>query len=329
MDTRDGNEEEYFKRSTDAGLTWGPDTRLTRNPANSWAPSLAVSGDTVHLVWFDQKDSPVQPLEAEEKLNDAMRFLGLPLEPAPAGVMVPHPEYSAKRRAEERLRLILEAAPAWIERGGATALRKILQELEDLGRAGASYLEKERKLDQALKLLGLSYTPGPNDDLPKIYYLDAMGLRVADKMKQIQKAAPAWVARGGDPMRLEALLKEFERTMSLATTEWEIYYRRSTDGGATWEPETRLTNAPGPSQRPSLAVVGDELHTVWFDGRDGNAEVYAKQSEDGGETWGPDTRLTNAPGDSLNASVAFSGRHLHVVWFDRREGNAEIYYKRR
>src|SRR5439155_26135274 len=54
VDTRDGNEEEYFKRSRDGGVTWGPDTRLTNNPANSWAPSLAVSGQTLHLVWFDQ-----------------------------------------------------------------------------------------------------------------------------------------------------------------------------------------------------------------------------------------------------------------------------------
>lgn len=330
VDTRDGNEEEYFKRSTDGGASWGPDTRLTEDRANSWAPSLAVSGDTVHLVWFDQKDSPAQPLEAEEKLDGAMRVLGLAVESVPAGVMVPHPEYAARRRAGEKLHLILEAAPAWVQRGGdATALRRILQELEELGRAGASYLEKERKLDQAVRLLALSYKPGPADDLPKIYYMDAMRLRVADKMKQIEKAAPGWVAQGGDPMKLEALLKEFERTMSLATTEWEIYYRRSTDGGATWGPETRLTNAPGPSQRPSLAVVGDRLHTVWFDGRDGNAELYYKHSEDGGETWGSDIRLTNAPGDSLNPSVAVSGSHVHVVWFDRRDGNAEIYYKRR
>jgi hypothetical protein len=68
VDTRDGNEEEYLKRSTDGGRSWGPDTRLTHNGANSWAPSIAVSGCTVHLVWFDQRDSPLQPLDAEKRL---------------------------------------------------------------------------------------------------------------------------------------------------------------------------------------------------------------------------------------------------------------------
>jgi hypothetical protein len=50
----------------------------------------------------------------------------------------------------------------------------------------------------------------------------------------------AWVRNGGDPSRLEVRLKEFERAMELATSEWEIYYLRSTDGGSTWDGPTRL-----------------------------------------------------------------------------------------
>jgi hypothetical protein len=46
IDGRDGNEELYVKRSIDGGTTWGPDTRLTTNGANSWAPSVAIVGDT-------------------------------------------------------------------------------------------------------------------------------------------------------------------------------------------------------------------------------------------------------------------------------------------
>ncbi len=329
VDTRDDNEEEYFRRSTDGGFTWDLILRLTENAANSWAPSIVASGETVHIAWFDQQDAPVQPLEAEKILNDVMLMLGLNVDPAPVGVMVSHPEFAAQRRATEKIQLIQREVPGWIARGGdAAKLRAILREFEEMGRRGASYLEKERKLDEALVLMGLSYTPGSDDGLPKIYYIDAMRIRIQDKLKQIQTAALAWVRRGGNPSWLDARLKEFEQALTISNNEWEIYYLRSADGGVTWSPATRLTEAPGPSARPSIAIAGNDLHVVWFDGRDGNLEVYYKRSSNAGSTWGPDVRLTDAPADSMHPTVAATGNAAHVVWFDRRDGNAEIYYKR-
>jgi hypothetical protein len=69
------------------------------------------------------------------------------------------------------------------------------------------------------------------------------------------------------------------------------------------------------------------VHVVWFDGRDGNLEIYHKRSPDHGNTWGPDTRLTYAVGDSQHASIAISGNPAHVVWFDDREGTPQVFYR--
>ncbi len=243
--------------------------------------------------------------------------------------MVAHPELAAQRRATEKLRLIQQEASGWVARGGdAARLLAILREFEEMGSRGATYLEKERKLDEAIKLMDLRYEPGPMDDLQKIYYQGAMQIRAQDKLKQIQTAAPIWVQRGGDLRRLETLLREFQRMMTVANSEWEIYYRRTTDGGQTWEPAQRLTNAPLQSARPNIALAGDDLHVVWYDLRDGNAEVYYKHSMDSGITWEPDMRLTNAAADSLHPAVAATSDAAHVVWYDLRDGNAEIYYKR-
>jgi hypothetical protein len=51
-DNRDGNFEIYHKRSTDCGLTWGPDERLTTDSATSVYPSIVADGENVHIVWF-------------------------------------------------------------------------------------------------------------------------------------------------------------------------------------------------------------------------------------------------------------------------------------
>jgi hypothetical protein len=329
VDTSDGNEEEYVRASHDGGATWGPITRVTRNPANSWAPALAAESDTVHLVWFDQQNSPVQPREAERMLGDVMAVLGLSYLPTPDGVIIPDPNAAARQRATEKMQQIAAAADGWVSRGGDSArLRAILDEVETLGRAGASYLVKERKLDAAMRLMGLTYAPGSPVALPVIFYGNAIEVRVRDMLQQIIEAGPQWVRQGGDPRWLESALKSFEQAMRRATLEWEIYYARSEDGGQSWSGVTRLTHAGGTSLRPSVAATGDDLHVVWFDGRNGDTEIYYKRSRDAGQTWGRDARLTHSRAEASLPSIAVADGVVHVVWSDTRDGNPEIYYKR-
>jgi hypothetical protein len=205
----------------------------------------------------------------------------------------------------------------------------ILESFENLTRsAGAApYRAKERKIDQAMQLLGLTYRPS-GGDVPTVYYTEAVPPRLQDKRWQIQDAMPGFVSRGGDATKIQPLLQEFEREIRLATTEWEIYYRRSSDGGRTWEPEIRLTNAPGLSHRPSLVALGDDLYVAWWDGRTGDNEIYLKHSADGGRSWGADLRVTQSPGDSIKPSLALTRDFLHLVWLDTKDGNRRLCYRR-
>ncbi len=51
-----GLQKFYYKRSSDGGISWGADTRLTNNSFTSWFPSVSVNGSNVHVVWFDDRD---------------------------------------------------------------------------------------------------------------------------------------------------------------------------------------------------------------------------------------------------------------------------------
>jgi len=59
-DTRDdgSTSEVYYKNSTNSGISWNPDLRLTYNEGNdSWQPRIALNNSTVHVAWHDGRDS--------------------------------------------------------------------------------------------------------------------------------------------------------------------------------------------------------------------------------------------------------------------------------
>ncbi len=107
----------------------------------------------------------------------------------------------------------------------------------------------------------------------------------------------------------------------------EIYYKRSTDAGESWLPDVRLTNDPGMSGTPGIAVVGSTVHVSWNDDRDGNNEIYYKRSTDGGATWDADLRLTSDTAFSNMASISANDSDVYVAWADRREGRPQVYWK--
>lgn len=111
---------------------------------------------------------------------------------------------------------------------------------------------------------------------------------------------------------------------------YEIFYKRSVDGGLTWEPDTRVSNNVYFSAHPSISISGSVVQVVWDDDRDGsgNKEIYYNRSTDGGSSWGTDIRLTNDPAVSENPCVSSAGSLIIVAWADNREGGAVIYYKR-
>src|SRR5260221_2866604 len=58
-----------------------------------------------------------------------------------------------------------------------------------------------------------------------------------------------------------------------------IFFKRSVDGGNTWQPDIPITT-DGMSSNPSIAASDDGVYVVWGSRRDGQAEVYTRHSAD-------------------------------------------------
>ncbi|MGI0013927.1 MAG: sialidase family protein, partial [Nitrososphaera sp.] len=85
---------------------------------------------------------------------------------------------------------------------------------------------------------------------------------------------------------------------------YEIFFRRSTDNGATWKYTRNLSNNADVSNDPQLAVSGSNIYVVWSDYAPGNADILSKRSTDGGAIWKEVRNLSNNSGGSYGPQIA-------------------------
>lgn len=319
-DNRNGNDEIYYKRSTDGGINWGTDTRLTNNTSSSWYAAIAVSGMNVHTVWYDFRDGNAEIYYkrsidggtnwgVDTRLTNNTAFSGYP-SIAVSGSIVKIVWYENRDgNGEIYFKRSSDGGITW---GEDTRLTN-----------NSAY-----SLNPTIAISGSNI---------HVVWIDERDGNYEVYYKHSTDGGINW----GTDTRLSnngAISVSTSIAVSglLAHTVWrdnrdgnyEIYYKRSTNGGLNWEMETRLTNNNANSYEPSVAVSGSFVHLVWEETRDGNYEIYYKLSTDGGINWGADTRLTNDTELSGNPSIAVSGSIVHVAWEDNRNSNREIYYKR-
>ncbi|HUR22781.1 MAG TPA: sialidase family protein, partial [Acidimicrobiales bacterium] len=150
-----------------------------------------------------------------------------------------------------------------------------------------------------------------------------------------------WSPKGGPQGTLHAVSDGTENTNIAGYTD--IYYYRSTDGGATWSERKNVTD-DDPKQvfgqvYPNIAVAPDgRVDIAFFDTRNDpgtrSNDVYYVSSADNGVTWGPNLRITDRSIDrkigvfannaDVNAPPGLAATKAFTVvgWDDTRNGDA-------
>jgi hypothetical protein len=178
------------------------------------------------------------------------------------------------------------------------------------------------------KTLHVIWCQGAKSDTA-IYYRHSLdgGATWADAVRVSAKPAnDGWplIAVSGSTVHLVFLRDQ-------NTPQSASYYKRSTDNGATWEPDVLLGET---KWWPSVAAVGQNVYValetlVTPD----NSEVFFRRSTDGGTTWEAQQQISNSIGRSEDPCISAEGSNVYIAWNDNRDtlppNKGMAYYFRR
>jgi len=128
-----------------------------------------------------------------------------------------------------------------------------------------------------------------------------------------------------------------QRDSSYPYTNSGIYYRRSSDGGVSWQNISKIAGyyvSDVYLENPAIAAYDNTIHVVWQDlgGAYGSYErklLYIR-SVNNGKSWTKPVLVKSNPSSStsFNPDFAVNNSTVHLVWDEPGYGNYRIVYKR-
>ena len=326
-----------FNTSPDGGTTWlSSEVQLSRGPSTkAKVPQIAVSGSSIYVTWQDTRNG-AGDIYFNRSTDGGATWLSsdVRLDTDPAG-----------------------AASSVLPQIAASG-SSVYVTWEDRRNGADSYFN--RSLDGGATWLAddvqLNTTPGPAGSIPSpeiaasgssvfVTWEDSRN-RIANKgidvfLNYSPDSGTTWLTSDirlntNPPSMSNAVEPEIAASGSSVYVTWQdgrnraddIFFSRSSDGGATWSANVQLDadETRSGSFTPKIAASGSSVGVTWSDERNGSwpdqADIYCNYSTDRGATWlSGDVRLDTDPlggGASFYPEIAASGSSVYVTWEDRR-----------
>jgi hypothetical protein len=141
-----------------------------------------------------------------------------------------------------------------------------------------------------------------------------------------------WQENNPDPSDLNSNANDNNIQYNNNYRNYDIYIKKSTDGGLTFSKEINLSKNPGFSEHPQIAISGNNVYIAWIDDTSSssttkNQEILFRKSIDGGNTFDKIINLSNSSNaDSYNLEITAAGNNVYAVWQETILPNAYAYY---
>jgi len=107
---------------------------------------------------------------------------------------------------------------------------------------------------------------------------------------------------------------------------FQIFFSRSSTGGASWNPSFRLDDSSGEAMEPTIAAEGTQVMVAWEDTRSGAREIWSTNSSDSGATWSVPQRVDepSAGGGKYHPALGAFGNRFWAVWQNTSSDGGDI-----
>jgi hypothetical protein len=283
--------EIFYRNSSDRGENWNSEKMISVDDSfNSEGPKIFVNNSNIHISWMDLRDGNDGEIYYRRSLDGGNTFdNGLGVD------------------EDRRITSSPAAITATTMSGDGSNISVVWSDIRDGDWEIYWMISKDN---------GFSWEDGlgtPN-----------VGRKISDDTTD---SGPAAVVVNGSQIHIVWIDEEWPGP------DYRLFYRNSINNGFSWNPIQLLTGPTSMIASPDIAVWEDNIHVVWDDSRDDVSpflpEIYYKNSSDGGTSWSGDIRLTYNEGNHSEwPRLAINNSVVHVTWWDERDGNDEIYYKR-
>lgn len=327
----------FFSKSTDDGVSFGPDVRVDDAPIGAAAgPSIAVdkSNGNIYVVWYDYRNSP-DPYSVDiycANSTDGGNSFG------------------------DNVRVISDTA-GWFQDVPSVAANNGLIGVvwDDWDRGiyfanstdGGHTFGENKKVNDVFG--GNQYYPDiAIDDNGVIYVVweDKIG-KFSIYFSKSYDGGNTWTPSinvsedpSVDGQRMPSIAIDNNSNIYVVWIDYlsgdtNISFAKSVDGGNNFTTMKQVNDDPGLAKQyqPSIALNDNgKIFVTWIDQREGNYNIYFANSTDGGDSFSVNQKVNNGPGISAvytpSNAVAAKGDHAYIVWQDDRKGDWDIYFTR-
>lgn len=109
--------------------------------------------------------------------------------------------------------------------------------------------------------------------------------------------------------------------------EDHVHFTRISPAGVPLGPGGPVTSGPGNVSAPGLAWDGAGYGLAWTRYSEEGADVYFRHLDAAGTPDGDEVGASTNPSTQVLWSIAWSGEHFGLAWYDHRFGDPEIFFR--